>query len=363
MAYTRSATTSTSSQQTLPAQEQQHQDLDLGALAMVAGGLLSPTANLAMQTLGGNDMVRSMLGLGPKEPPRSPEDTTNPFERLSRWQAEQRALAEATVDDETLADPQRKATAASTLDEVDEEAARLYDQAMAGEPLTLDQVDALIARKAQESAIESAHGVNLTHAPASWWASLMGDEAADADRAFWSTEDLVDLEEDLSQLSDGLLPANGITELRRVNAIEESPTSKGGRDGQALQVTDAATGGQIGSTVLQHLGKAIFQNQGLGPPEQAEDFGRWLMLSALERGAHELALRDDPQSTLQTADDNYWAAQEGLANPSSTDPADLVVLQAHVKATKEARDEARRQRDAKAQQAEILESSLNPEQP
>lgn len=235
---------------------QQGRDIPWG-LGVTA--LMNPGSAVLVGGLMGMGWLREQMkgGAAPALTPRQRyEQATTPEDKLAAWkemhkdEAAQRfgAHEQTSWFDWSAEDDAREhrndvkdQTLAATRAEVEDEADALLTQhAKDGTSLTMEEVEALDARKEYELDIESSRGVNLTSTPGATAEERAEDpEAAavkDAERRVWSMEELAQVDDAL-----GRMPTDAVRDNSELTAIHRSayPTS---RDGDAGSYEDGVLG-------------------------------------------------------------------------------------------------------------------------
>ncbi len=386
MALTRSSTpTTTPIQAPTPEQTPQEdapQELAwLGAL-INAGSNIHPLAAYAIQSQRGNDALRALLktdgdeaaerldgmkALTPEERTSAmsamsddefqamvddlPEErrhelgglleaTDDPERKLTLWSEEQRAVARAKMEDPN---PTTQATGASMLEEIDDELAHLERERERSGEIGAESVDELVARKAQERALEEIHGVNLTNARAddSWLGGLQGEDP-EAGRRVWSQEEMAAMAEGLGALPEGVLAANGITEIARTG---EGSGEVMPEDGRMALSDEACANGVTGST-LHGVGHAVYAQGHEDPqPSESEVFAADYARNVTDPEGLQQDMVGAPRARMESMYDAWQ--QKVQAQNANTDPSQGALLAVDAEKAKaafqEQQDAAQRQ--------------------
>lgn len=249
---------------------QQSTDIPWGLLmsmgastGVMAGQALGLGAAMGMSWLRdkmGSDQATGEAAAGPTLQERY-DAATDPNEKLALWGELHKADAAAAMgdreethwydwSDEDAARAHRNQikdeTLSATHAEVDDEIRALQAQhAKDGTPLTMEEIDALAARKSLELKIEQNYGVNLTNAMGATDEERADDPAAaaqkDAARRTWSVDELTQADQTFSRMNPTNVRDNAeLREYRREAQDSVSGTRKGAYDNGVISVYDRA---------------------------------------------------------------------------------------------------------------------------
>lgn len=156
------------------------------------------------------------------------DNVKNPQRKLELWGAyhkahakldAQRRMGDATDPEQLRRHVARMNAADSTGGEVDDEVMSLVNGAVAGTPITLAAVEALMKRKEKEHALEMKYNVNFTNQKDGRVHSNKGSHI------HWSSDELDAIDDGLSQVPEA--HTRGNTSLREIRRSETDLDSKG----------------------------------------------------------------------------------------------------------------------------------------
>jgi len=290
------------------------------------------------------------------------QNCDDPERKLALWRTyhtsmNDRELDELSPESEIGEDPDRQAERVRRETILSDTESELADEVAAldaaGTPMTLDEVDKLIARKELEHAIEMRHNLNVT---------TEGGTRADGSRIIWSEEELRVMSAALEQVPENVVSdPNVIREIRREDAHADGRNAQNAPQGAVISLYDngakttptnprdhadpelvAEHGDQTSfmeRVMLHEIGHSAYNqdtsNHGgvygqatahIPRAEHGEYFAEDFKNALINPEAHAVAAMDEPQQELA-------AAEQAL----QANPGDPAAIAAHAAAAQKAK--------------------------